>query len=113
MKIFPTEIVIVGSKVFYRFTRDFEIHDTIIPKGFITDGATVPKIFWPAFPPVESYFGAAAVHDYHLSIGVDWKTAEQIFKKNLESDGIGKIKRFLVVNAVRVGGVLRRKRKII
>lgn len=36
----------------------------IIPMGFKTDGATVPRIFWPIFPPMWKYSKAAVLHDY-------------------------------------------------
>lgn len=35
-----------------------------IPKGFFTDGASVPRMFWAIFPPWGSYGQAAIVHDY-------------------------------------------------
>ena len=39
----------------------------VIPKGFITDFASVPRIFWSVIPPVGKYCGAAVVHDYLYS----------------------------------------------
>lgn len=112
MRVFPTEIVIRNSEVRYRFTADYLIHGIIIPKGFETDGASVPKIFWWAFPPVEIYFGSAVVHDFQLESGVDWKSAERDFKINLKSDGVSDSRIFLMVNAVRLYGFLRGKRNI-
>lgn len=35
-----------------------------IPKGFLTDGASVPSMFWGIFPPWGIYGQAAIVHDY-------------------------------------------------
>tara|TARA_R110000782_G_scaffold247013_1_gene333674 strand:+ start:109 stop:537 length:429 start_codon:yes stop_codon:yes gene_type:complete len=35
-----------------------------IPKGFIFDGSSVPRIFWFAFPPYGNFFFAAMIHDY-------------------------------------------------
>ncbi len=112
MKVFPTEILIEGKKVLYRFTEDFELHGYKIPKGFVTDGASVPRTFWTFFPPVYDYFGASVVHDYLLSISTDWKEAESEFKKYLKKDGIDGFRVVLMVNAVRIGGVLRGKRSI-
>lgn len=35
-----------------------------VPKGFITDGATVPRLLWGFFPPWGVYGQAAVTHDY-------------------------------------------------
>jgi hypothetical protein len=35
-----------------------------VPKGFQTDGASVPRMFWSIFPPWGIYGQAAIVHDY-------------------------------------------------
>ena len=35
-----------------------------IPAGFESDGASVPRLFWPWFPPSGPYTGAAIVHDW-------------------------------------------------
>jgi len=35
-----------------------------VPKGFVTDLASVPSMFWSKYPPVGRYAYAAIVHDY-------------------------------------------------
>lgn len=35
-----------------------------IPLGYLTDGASVPKVFWNIIPPWGRYGQAAVVHDY-------------------------------------------------
>lgn len=35
-----------------------------VPAGFITDGASVPRMFWPIFPPWGVYGQATILHDY-------------------------------------------------
>ena len=35
-----------------------------VPQGFFTDGATVPRLLWPIFPPWGEYGQAAVTHDY-------------------------------------------------
>jgi hypothetical protein len=35
-----------------------------IPKNFLTDGASVPRLFWSILPPWGDYGKAAIVHDY-------------------------------------------------
>ncbi len=36
----------------------------VIPKGFRTDGASVPRLFWNIIPPWGRYGMAAVIHDY-------------------------------------------------
>lgn len=36
----------------------------IIPQGFLTDGASVPRMFWSFFPSWGKYGQAATVHDF-------------------------------------------------
>lgn len=35
-----------------------------VPAGFVTDGATVPRMFWSIFPPWGIYGQAAVLHDF-------------------------------------------------
>lgn len=35
-----------------------------VPKGFLTDFASVPRAFWIIFPPDGEYTQAAVLHDY-------------------------------------------------
>ena len=39
-----------------------------VPAGYITDFASVPRIFWSIFPPYDPYYGAPAIiHDFGYS----------------------------------------------
>ena len=35
-----------------------------VPRGFVTDLASLPRVFWSIFPPTGPYTWAAIVHDY-------------------------------------------------
>ncbi len=35
----------------------------VIPEGFITDFASIPRVLWPVLPPTGKYGKAAVVHD--------------------------------------------------
>lgn len=35
-----------------------------VPRGFVTDGASVPRLLWPLFPAWGRYSRAAVIHDY-------------------------------------------------
>lgn len=60
-----------------------------VPAGYLTDGASVPRLFWSLLPPWGSYGQAAVVHDLlceYLSIvdhgqpkAISRERADQIF----------------------------------
>ena len=50
-----------------------------VPKGFITDFASTPSLFWTTFPPWGRYGCAAVVHDFlYFSHLVDRHTADGV-----------------------------------
>ena len=86
-----------------------------VPEGYLTDGASVPRIFWGLIPPWGIYGQAAVVHDYlceFLSITVDGdplsitrKRADEIFLEAmtvLEVPAYLKYPMFYAVSAYRV-----------
>lgn len=53
----------------YKLTENFEIivdgYEVTIPKGFVTDFASIPRILWSVYPPqYASYVEPAIIHDY-------------------------------------------------
>lgn len=36
----------------------------VVPRGYLTDGASVPRVFWGLIPPWGAYGQAAILHDY-------------------------------------------------
>ena len=80
------EIIIPKSttgKAYYRTLEDVVYLGYMIPKGFVTDGATVPRAFHSIFPPIDTYFLAALLHDYLLANGYGWRHANKMFKLGL------------------------------
>lgn len=88
----------------YLSTRHGEI---AVPSGFLTDGASVPRIFWSLFSPFGDYFRAALVHDYLYSPGnrkFSRRESDRIFLDAMEDAGVSWIKRQTIYRAVRLGG---------
>jgi hypothetical protein len=74
---------------------------TVIPAGFRTDFASIPRFFWRLFPPFGKYAGAAIVHDWHCdNRTVDYRTAAKIFLEVMEDLRVNKIVRALMYRAV-------------
>lgn len=88
----------------------------IVPKGFITDLASVPRILWVFFPPFGKYTRAAIIHDYLYSelndtfINRYW--ADKIFIFIMKEHGVSTYKRVSMYRAVRMFGEPSWKRKI-
>lgn len=81
----------------------------IVPKGFQSDGASIPKCFEKIFPRFElKYLKAAVVHDFLYSryndLGINKQLADEIFLYILKQQGVPKIKRELMYAAVKVFG---------
>lgn len=48
----------------FQYQSDLLQRSIVIPAGFVTDGASVPRLFWNIIPPWGQYGRAAVVHDY-------------------------------------------------
>lgn len=103
------EMIIKGKDVLYRLLESIEVNGTVIPAQFISDGATVPRLFWSVFPPVRDYFHEAVYHDYLLKHGTPWKIATNEFKQALHAANINPLRITVMVAFVRLWGVIKNK----
>lgn len=81
-----------------------------VPKGFQSDGASVPRALWSIYPPFGRYLEAAVVHDYYCVLGnkgespIDYKMAAKVFREAMAVCGVSKWRRFKMYWAVVLGG---------
>ncbi|ECX4466036.1 DUF1353 domain-containing protein [Salmonella enterica] len=76
-----------------------------VPAGFITDLASVPRVFWTLLPPDGKYAKAAIIHDYMYDNALRTKKeADLIFLDGMTVLGVPKWKRLMMYWAVRVFG---------
>jgi len=55
------------------------------PQGFVTDLASIPRIFWWLLPPFGKYGKAAVLHDWCYSQGIHTKLwADNIFMEAMK-----------------------------
>lgn len=76
-----------------------------VPKGFESDGASVPRIFWSIYPPWGKYAEAAVLHDYHyrtISLSIKRKEADKIFLIGMKELEVGFFSRHIIYRAVRI-----------
>ena len=119
----------VLGKDYWRVTQGFRYylrHEdgeewVYVPAGYLTDGASVPRLFWSLLPPWGAYGQAAVVHDIvceYLSITVNGmprtitrKACDDILFEAMAMLGVPAYKRRIIelgVNAYRrLSGVQR------
>ena len=81
-----------------------------VPKGYLTDGASVPRLFWNIIPPWGAYGQSCVLHDYLCeypyyfeglaSTTLSRKQVNNIFNDAMEITGLNKSKRRLIYGGV-------------
>lgn len=98
----------------------------IVPSGYLTDGASVPRVFWSLIPPWGRYGAAAIVHDYlcdgnpirRYSTNVNnvrvygnyypnRKEANKIFNQAMKVLKVPRFTRWTMYTAVRIYGIFK------
>lgn len=91
-------------------------YDIKVFRGFITDGASVPKSLHWLYNPYGKYINAAVIHDYLYSCynntGINRTLADKIFKHIMKETGVDNrtVRRFY--NAVKCFGETSWKPKL-
>ena len=82
-----------------------------VPAGFITDGASIPRIFWILMTPTGPYMESAVIHDFlyrTAPFGIDEfgrNECDRVFLQAMEVQGIRRWRRRRMYDAVhRFGG---------
>lgn len=77
----------------------------LVPEGFVTDFASVPRILWSLFPTTGEYSSAALVHDYlYGSHNLSRFLADAIFRAIMRQQGVPLWKCMAMYLGVRIGG---------
>ena len=102
----------IGAKLWkitctYYITVDGEQY--IIPRGFLTDGASNVRVLWSLCPPMSGLTAEPAVlHDWLYSLNctlpLTRKQADQIFYQAMIEAGVSKVRAKAVYYGVRMGG---------
>jgi len=101
----------------YRLARPFEYYTTLIvpgydkvirvPAGYRTDFASIPRLFWRILPPAGRYGKAAVIHDWLVDEhphSCNHLVAADVFYEAMSVLGVGKIRRWIMVQAVKKFG---------
>jgi len=85
-----------------------------VPKGFRTDGASIPRPLWPIIghPMDPEYYPAAVVHDYlYCQQRMTRRQADCVFRELLERLGVAAWRCWAMYVGVRLGGWVGWQRK--
>ncbi|MHC4643962.1 MAG: DUF1353 domain-containing protein [Planctomycetota bacterium] len=79
----------------------------IVPRGFVFDGASIPKMFHSILttPYDPNVLRAACIHDYLYRVHeIGKKASDRAFRAVLRLDGVDETQAMLMYTAVRYGG---------
>lgn len=87
----------------------------VVPVGFVTDGASVPRALWPFLPPWGRYSRPAVIHDL-LCVLIEKgephkeaktrKDADAVFFEAMGVTGVSMPVRFILWLGVRIGALI-------
>lgn len=87
--------------------------DIIVPDGFITDFASIPRGLWNIFPPTGKYGHAAVVHDFlYRNTSVPRDKCDKIFLQAMEELQVNWIVRRTIYHSVRLFGGFNRNKNV-
>lgn len=81
--------------------------EVVVPTGFVTDLASIPRLFWSALRPDGDYAYAAIVHDYlywEQSPSIPRVDADEIFRLAMKDLDVSTFKSAAIIKAVRAMG---------
>lgn len=87
------------------FTFESQGHAFTVPRGFVTDYASIPRFFHRILPQRGRYNPAAVAHDFLYWSGVLSKDdADEVLYDLSERLGVGWFDRHAIYRGVRIGG---------
>lgn len=103
----PATWQLVEDFYFY-FNESNKEDGIVVPEGFVTDFASVPRALWGVFPPIGLYTKAAVIHDYLYQygheFGRDRAFCDGIFLEAMKALGVSSAVRNSMYWGVRMFG---------
>ena len=90
----------------YVIVEDLNICGHIVPKGFISDGCSCPRVLKKFFTSEEILI-ASILHDYLYYRKFGFRLSNRIFYNILRKLGVGNIRSYLIFLAVSIFGYSR------
>jgi len=101
----PVQPFIEGRHFIVMKDLTYQIGDSdtsiVVPRGFVTDFASIPSIFWTVAPPTGRYQWAAVVHDYlYWSQGCTKDVADRTLRLAMFEHHVPALERETIYRAV-------------
>jgi len=96
---------------FFKLLESFEYRERTIPENFITNFASIPRVFKLFIAPYGKYDRPAILHDFHYNcpdFHITRAKADKIFLENMLYENVSKKYAYPFYWAVRVFGKKRR-----
>jgi len=99
-----------GDGEFWYLQDDLLFHPVgdapeIVPKGFVSDFASIPAVLWPVLPSWQRYGPAAIVHDYlYWSQHVSRHVADDYLLRGMRDMRVGPIRQAVIYRTLRLVG---------
>ena len=101
-KPFRVLVLTPCNKHRYRLQQDYCYKEVTVPKGYLTNGANIPRVFWSFYPPnLSDIMEAVVVHDYLCDLE-HYEKADKYFKELLELSDIKRVSVLILWGAVRI-----------
>lgn len=77
----------------------------VVPAGFVTDLASIPRVFWSLLPTDGTYTFPAIVHDFlYWTQPTERDVADKVFRYGMDDMKVSSVAASAIYAAVRVGG---------
>lgn len=91
----------------FEVALNYDYKDIVVPKGYKTNGADIPRFLWCVYPPNSpEYLSAVVIHDF-LCDKREFKKADEYLKEAMTELKCGKFKTLLFYFACRFYHKLR------
>ena len=95
---------VLTRSIDFETDEDTKITGTV-PKGFVTDYASVPRVFWSVVPRHGRYSAAAVVHDYlYWTQTTSREDADKVMKELMKFSEVSDAQRETIYTSLRAGG---------
>ncbi len=116
----PLILKFLDKEPFFELHEEFEFYmdwnsrrrtTFLIPKGFTTDFASIPKMFRMIVSPIGLHGKAAVLHDYLCEYGlISRKEVDKVFLEAMKTLGVGWLRRTVMYRSVRAFSIVTRAR---
>lgn len=102
---FADPIYFLRSPITWSPNPGQDVPQATVPSGFVTDFASIPRVFWSLLPPDGTYTYAAIIHDYlYWSQAGTRADADLVLKYAMEEFNVNAAAVAAIYSGVRVGG---------